>query len=163
MHRYILREKIFSIGDDFTIRNERGDDVFFVDGKVFTIRDTLLFQDMQRNTLATIRRKLLSFGPTYIIERGGRETTVHKHLFTLFRCKFTVDVPGPNDLEAAGSFLDHDYTLTAADGTVAARVHKNWVAMSDSYGIDIADGQDDALILCTAIVIDRCCHEDKGD
>ena len=162
MPRYILREKILSFGDDFTIRNERGDDVFFVDGKVLTLRDTLSFQDMQGNRLALIRRKLLSLGPSYTITRDGRDTVVHKHLFTLFRAKFTVDVPGPNDFEAAGSFLDHDYTFTDTAGNAVARVHKNWVAFSDSYGIDIAEGQDAVLLLCAAVVIDRCCHEDKG-
>jgi hypothetical protein len=32
-----------------------------------------------------------------------------KHLFTLFRCRFTVDVPGPDDLEAEGSSLEREY------------------------------------------------------
>src|ERR1035437_831475 len=52
---------------------------------------------------AFIRQKLLAWGPTYEITRNGAlAAVVKKHLFTLFRCKFTVDVPGPDDLEAEG-------------------------------------------------------------
>jgi hypothetical protein len=33
---------------------------------------------------------------------------VNKKLLTLLFCKFTVDVPGPDDLETRGRFLDHE-------------------------------------------------------
>lgn len=105
--RYIMKQKLFCWGDDFTIQNEAGHPVFFVDGKAFSFGDKLSFQDMQKNELAFIRQKLLSWGPTYEITRGGVvAATVKKHLFTLFRCRFTVDVPGPDDMQAEGSFLD---------------------------------------------------------
>jgi uncharacterized protein YxjI len=161
MSHYRIREKVLCFGDDFTIRDAAGRDVYYVDGKVLTIRDALSFQDMEGNELAVIRRKLLSIGRTYVIERGGRTTTVHKHLFTLLRCRFTVDVPGPGDLEAVGSFLDHEYEFRDAGGGVVARVGKKWLALTDTYAVDVADGADDVLILAAAIVIDRCCHEDR--
>lgn len=161
MKRFTIKEKIVCLGDDFTIRDEHGNDAYFVDGKVFTIRDVLLFQDMRGNTLATIRRKLLSLGTTYVIERDGHETTVHKHLFTLLRCTFSVDVPGPNDLEAVGSLLDHEYEFRDTSGRVAARVSKAWLALRDCYGVEVAPGVDEVLILASVIVIDRCCHEER--
>src|ERR1041385_3904936 len=109
--RYVMKQKLFCWGDDFTIRNEAGNDAFFVDGKAFTIGDKLSFQDMQGRELAFIRQKLLSWGPTYEITRDGQlAAVVKKQLFTLLRCKFTVDVPGPDDLEAQGNFLDMEYT-----------------------------------------------------
>lgn len=43
--RYVLKQKLFCWGDDFKIKNEAGEDVFFVDGKAFTIREKLSFQD----------------------------------------------------------------------------------------------------------------------
>ena len=33
----------------------------------------------------------------------------------------------------------------------------------DTYGIDIADGQDDVLYLASAVVIDLVCHGDNKD
>jgi uncharacterized protein YxjI len=85
---------------------------------------------------------------------------VKKQLFTLFRCKFTVDVPGPDDLEAAGDFLEHEYGFER-QGREVARVSKRWFSWTDTYGVDISAGEDDVLILATAVVIDMVCHEDK--
>ena len=157
--RYVMKQKLLSWGDDFTIRDAEGRDIYFVDGKVFTLGDQLSFQDMHGNELAYIRQRLLSFGPTFEITRGGElAAVVHKHLFTFFRCTFSVDVPGPDDLEATGDFLDYEYAF-ARRGSVVAQVSKRWFAWADTYGVEIADGEDDLLVLASAVVIDQCCHE----
>src|ERR671919_630642 len=97
--RYVMRERILSWGDDFTIKNADGEDVYYVDGRAFSFGDKLSFKDMRGNELAFIDQKLLSLGPQYEIIRGGRTVAVvKKHLFTLFHARFTVDVPGPDDL-----------------------------------------------------------------
>ena len=159
--RYLLKQKLFSWGDDFKIKNEAGEDVFFVDGKVFTIGDKLSFQDLTGNELAFIRQKLLSWGPTYQIYRNGDlAAVVKKHLFTLFRCKFTVDVPGPDDLEAAGDFWHHEYAFRRGDRGVAW-VSKRWFSWSDTYGVEIADGEDAVLVLASTVVIDMVCHQES--
>src|SRR6195256_6394656 len=98
---YLMKQKLFSWGDDFTIKDDSGQDRFFVDGKAFSLGDQLSFQDMRGNELAFIRQKLLAWGPTYEIHgRGQLRAVVKKAIFTLFRCSFSVDVPGPDDLEA---------------------------------------------------------------
>lgn len=159
--RYLMKQKLFSWGDDFTIRNAAGEDVFFVDGKAFSFGDKLSFQDMQKNELAFIRQKLMSWGPTYEITRNGElAAVVKKQLFTLFHCKFTVDVPGPDDLEAQGDFLDMEYTFRRGDQTVA-EVSKRWFTFSDTYGVDVGQGEDHVLILASTVVIDMVCHADR--
>ena len=70
-----------------------------------------------------------------------------------------MDVPGPDDLEAQGSFLDHEYTITRS-GHAAATVSKRWFSWTDTYGIEIGDGEDDVLVLATAVVVDLVCHSD---
>ncbi|MCW2957046.1 MAG: hypothetical protein JWO69_1915 [Thermoleophilia bacterium] len=162
--RYVMRQKIISWGDDFTIKDADGRDAYRVDGKVLSFGDKLRFLDAQSGAeVARIDQRLLSFGPTYEITRGGQHVaTVKKKLFTLFRAKFTVDVPGPDDLEATGSFLDHEYTFARAGRTVAS-VSKRYFSFTDTYGLDIAPGEDDVLILASAVVIDLCIHDDKKD
>ncbi len=159
--RYVMKQKLFCWGDDFRIKNEAGADVFFVDGRAFSIGNKLSFQDMSGNELAFIRQKLLSWGPTYEITRGDELlAVVKKHLFTLFRCKFTVDVPGPDDLEAQGSFMDMEYTFERG-GRIVAQVSKRWFSWTDTYGVDINRGEDDVLILASTVVIDMICHADS--
>ena len=85
--RYLMKEKLFSWGDDFTIKDDAGRDVYFVDGKVFTWGKQLSFQDMEGNELLYIKQQLLSWGPKYEITRGGETVAVvTKELFTLFSC-----------------------------------------------------------------------------
>lgn len=154
--RYIMRQKLLSIGDDFVIKTAGGQDAFYVDGKVFTLRDRISFQDMSGNELVSITRRLLSWGPTWDIERSGQSVAVVKEaLFTLFGHRFTVDVPGPDDLEAKGNFTDHEYTFTR-DGRTIANVSRRWFSLTDTYGVDIADGEDDVLILASTVVIEKC-------
>lgn len=161
--RYTMKQKWLSFGDDFRILDERGSDVFYVDGRVFSIGQKLSFQDVHGNELAFIRQRLLTLGKTFEIEREGRTVpTVHKHLFTLLRCAFTVDVPGPNDLEATGNLLEHEYEFRRGRQTVAT-VSKRWFTITDTYGVDIPAGQDVVLLLCAAVVIDLCCHGDRRD
>src|SRR5579862_7865981 len=134
--RYMMKKKLFSIGSDFTIRDENGNDAFFVDGKVLTLRDRLIFQDMSGNELAVIQKKILSLGNTYEIYHNDQLSAVVKEsLFTLLGHRFTVDdVHGPNDLEARGNFNDHQYTLTRA-GRAVAEVSESWFTVADTYGV----------------------------
>lgn len=161
--RYVMKQKFWSLGDDFRIQDAEGRDVFYVDGRAFSWGDKLSFQDLEGRELAFIRQRLLAWGPTYEIESQGRlVAVVKKKLFTLLHCRFTVDVPGPDDLEAEGSFLDHEYNLTR-HGQQVAQVSKRWFSWTDTYGVDIAEGEDDVLILATAVVIDMVCHQEgKG-
>jgi len=160
--RYAMKQKLFCWGDDYRILDDDGRDVYLVDGKAFVVlRKRLAFLDMRGNELAEIRQKLLSWGPSFEILRDGRlVATVRKHLFTIALCKFTVDVPGPDDLEATGNLFDYEYTFRRGGRTVAS-VSKRYFAFTDSYGVDIAPGEDDVLILASTVVIDLCCHGDS--
>ena len=159
--RYLMKQKLFAWGDDFHIRDADGREVFFVDGKAFSFGDQLSFQDLAGNELALIRQKLFSFGPTYEIHRNGAlAAVIKKELFTFLSCRFMVDVPGPDDLEARGNFLEHEYTFTRGERVVAT-VSRQWFSFADTYGVDIAPGQDDVLILAGTVVIDMVCHSDR--
>ncbi len=159
--RYVMKQKLFAWGDDFAIRNDAGQEVFFVDGRAFSIGEKLSFQDMNGNELAFIKQRLLSWGPTYEIYRGGQlAAIVKKELFTFFRCRFTVDVPGPDDIEAQGDFMDMEYVFQRGNRAVA-EVSKRWFSWTDTYGVEIAEGEDDVLILASTVVIDMVCHSDK--
>ena len=150
----VIRERFFSVGDDFDVLDEHGDKVFHVDGKVLSVRDKLVIEDLDGNELASVHRHLVSLRPTYEIRIGGEEAAeVKKKLFTPFRDKFTIDVPGPDDLEMKGDLLDHEYVIEQ-DGEQVAAVSKRWLTVRDTYAVDIAPGEDDLLILAGVLVID---------
>ena len=159
--RYVMRQKLLSLADNFTIKNEQEQDVFLVKGKVFSFGDKLSFQDLAGNELVFIDQRLLNWSPTYEIwKQGELLAVVKRELFSFIHHRFTVDVPGPNDLEAEGDFLDHEYMITRG-GSVVATVSKRWFSWADTYGIEVADGEDDVLVLATAVVVDMVCHDDN--
>ena len=159
--RYVMKQKLLSWGDDFTIKDANGVDRFFVDGKVFTLGDKLSFQDMSGNELARIEQKLLSLVRQYRIYRDDQLiATVKKKPFTLFHNAFELEDAAPGDLDATGDFFDREYEFTR-DGRTIARVSKKFFSWTDTYGVDIADGEDDVLILATTVVIDQCCHDQQ--
>jgi len=159
--RYVMRQKLLSLSDSFTIKNEQEQDVFVVKGKLFSFGDKLSFQDLSGNELVFIDQRLLNWSPTYELWKGKELLAVVKReLFSFIHHRFTVDVPGPNDLEAEGDFLDHEYTITRG-GSVVATVSKRWFSWTDTYGIEVADGEDDVLLLATAVVVDMVCHDDS--
>jgi uncharacterized protein YxjI len=160
--RYVMKQDLISFGDDFTIKDDEGREVYNVDGKAFTLlREKLAFNDANGKELAFIRERIIAMTPSYeILRNGDVAAVVKKDLINVFRVGFTVDVPGPDDLEATGSLLDHEYTFKRGSKTVAT-VSKKWFRLTDTYGVDIADGEDPVLTLASAVVIDMICHADK--
>ena len=162
MARYRLRQRLLSIGDDFTIEDERGAPAFRVDGKVMRIRETFVLEDLDVNELLTIREKKLALRDSMTLLRGGEViATIRKAWVSLIRDRFEIDLEQGSDLVARGDLLDHEYEIRRGDDVVA-RVSKSWFSIRDSYGIDIAPGEDDALVLGVAVAIDEMVHDGDG-
>ncbi|BCX46985.1 Tubby C2 family protein [Haloferula helveola] len=158
---YQIREKFWSWGDDFKICDNVGRPVFQVKGKAFSWGDKLSFQDMAGQELAFISQKMFSMMPRYEIHRNGQLFAEVVKEFRWFSKEFTLDVPGPNDYTIKGRFWTHDYEFTRG-GRVVANVSKEFFSMSDVYGVQIVDGEDDVAILAACIVIDQVLHDGSG-
>jgi len=163
MPRYKMRQKLISIGEDFTIEDESGRAVYKVDGKVLSIRETFVIEDMSGREVATIREKKLAIRDSMKILRDGKTVaTVKKALISPFTDRFDVEVEDGDDLKVKGNLLDHEYEIKR-DGDTIATVSKHWFTLRDTYGIDIAAGQDDALLLAVAVALDEMAHDpDEG-
>lgn len=152
--RYVIRERFFRLGEDSDITDEAGQPVYIVDGKVLTLRDTVIVRDLSGTEVAKVERKLIALRPTYhITSRGEELAEVRKKLFSPFVDRFTIDVPGPDDLRVTGSIFEHEYSIERG-GQVVATVSKRWLSLTETYGVDIAEGEDDALILASVLALD---------
>jgi uncharacterized protein YxjI len=160
---YLIRERFFHLGEDFDITDEEGRPVLHVDGKVFSVRDRLVLRDPAGREVAEVRRKLVALRPTYQVSAGGQEIAeVRRHMFTPFGDRFTIDVPGPDDLEMRGNLLDHEFTIERGGGTVAT-VSRRWFSMRDTYAVDVAPGQDDLVILAAVLALDLANDRERRD
>jgi len=157
--KYQMREKMFAIGDDYWIEADGGRRAFKVDGKALRIRKTLVLETPAGDELFKIQKKMLSIRDTMEIERAGNTVaTVEKALITPLRDRFSIEVEDGEDMEASGNVVDHEYKIERG-GDKLAEVSKRWFRMRDTYGIEIAAAQDDALILAVAVCIDQMSHD----
>ncbi len=46
---------------------------------------------------------------------------------------------------------------------MVARISRAWFRPRDTYGVEVADGVDDALVLAAAVCLDRIHHEEEED
>jgi uncharacterized protein YxjI len=154
--RYRMVEKLASFGDDFFIQNDQGQRVFKVDGKALRLRNTLVFRDMAGNEHCKIQERFARIRASMEIEApgGGRLALVQKAMVTPLRDRFVVKIGDGPDLELQGNIIDHEYRIGDA-----ATISKRWFRVRDSYGVEVAPGQNDLLILAATVCIDQLSHD----
>lgn len=153
--RYKMREKMVSIGDDFWIENQQGQKVFKVDGKALRVRDTLKFEDRHGKELCKIQEKKVRVKDSMNIESPDGKTlaSVKKALITPLRDRWTVKIANGPDMDVQGNIVDHEYKIEEGR-TKVAEVSKKWFRVRDTYGVEIAPGQNDIAILAITVAID---------
>jgi uncharacterized protein YxjI len=161
MTRYQVRERMFSIGDDFWITDEMGNRVFLVDGKALRLRETFELKDATGAIVATVKKKLIAILDTMKIEHDGAVVaTVRKAMISPLHHKSIIDLADGGQLEAVGNIVDKEFDILAA-GQPIAHVSRAWFRLRDTYGVDVAPGQNDALILAIAVCLDRIHHDEE--
>ena len=161
-NRYQMRQRMFSLGDDFYIQDEQGRRAFKVDGKALRVRSTLKFEDANGRELYKIQERIARVRDSMTIERpdGSAAAKVHNALITPLRDRWAIDVPGGADMSTKGNIVNHEYKIEQG-GAVVATVSRRWFRVRDTYGVEIAPGQDDALLLAITVVIDMMAHQGR--
>lgn len=159
--KYVLKQKLFSIGDDFNILDENNDKIYKIDGKLLTIGEKFYFEDKKGNKIFKIKKKLIRFTDTYHIEKDKKVyAKISKDMFTIFGEKFELETPY-GDIKIKGNIIDYDFSFYFEKRKVAT-VSKKLVSIRDKYTIDIDESfPDHPLILACTMVIDMICHNDK--
>lgn len=157
---YRMRQRLVSIGDDYWIEDEDGRRAYKVNGKALRVRQTLNFEDAHGNTMLKIQERKLRVRDTMEIEdaEGRSVATVKKALVTPLRERMSVSVEGGQDLDVHGNIVDHEYSIEAG-GAKVAEISKRWFRVADTYGVEIAPGQNEILLLAVTAVIDSMTHD----
>jgi uncharacterized protein YxjI len=151
---YVIRERLFRLGEDSDITDEAGRRVLHVDGKVLSLHHRLILQDRAGREVGQVHRKLAALRPTYEITLGGKDVAeVRRHLFTPFGERFSIGVHGAGGMQIDGDLLSHEFTI-GRDGQIVATISKRWLTMTASYAVKIAPGEDEVLILASVLALD---------
>ena len=85
---------------------------------------------------------------------------MRKHFFSLIQQQFSIDAH-EGALEMDGDLFSHEFTINRAGETVAT-VSKRWFSLTSTYGVDIAPGQNDLVILASVLALDLALDEERS-
>lgn len=155
---YVLHHRLLSLGRSYTIQDDAGQPRFNVESEVLSFGHRHTFLDLSGSPLAVIEKRIFSFRPTFRILRPDGEVDEVTRRLSFFGERFVIDVPGFDDYEVRGDIFNHEYTVSR-DGREVATVSKQWFNLTDTYGVQVAPGEDDVLLLAAAVVIDEINEE----
>jgi uncharacterized protein YxjI len=150
-----MREKMFAVGDDFWIDTDDDRHAFKVNGKAMRMRKTFILENADGDELIKIQERKLSIRDKMELEHDGEQVaTIKKALISPLRDRYAIELNDGGELSAKGNIVDHEYKIER-DGDTVAEISKRWFRIRDTYGIEVAPGQDDAVILAAAVCIDE--------
>lgn len=157
--RYYMKSKFFKIKEDFWIKNEYGEDVYFVDNKFLTFG--LQFDILKNDRLLySVKEKLLTFMSNYKMFEQGNVVAEISQKFTFFRDKLNISSKY-GDLTIKGDFFDYNYEIYKGK-KIIAKVTKEFFSFTDNYYIDV-NFEDEAFILALAVIIDNIIDKQKNN
>lgn len=157
--RYLVKERIFTLADRFNIEDQYGNPQYEIVGEIFTFGNKLRMYDLNGRELIYIEQKLFRFLPEYNIYKNGQLLAKIKKELTFFKPHFTIE-SSYGRLEIQGDIFHHEFNILR-NGRPIAWISKKWIALSDTYAIDIEDGEDDEFILSIVITLDQVFYDGK--
>jgi uncharacterized protein YxjI len=156
VNRYIMRQRMVALGQDFVINDGYGRPAYKIDGKVRMIKESLKFRDMQGNLLYKLDEKVLRIRESFnILDANGQlAAKVHNAIIDPLRERFTIEIPGSENMTTRGKVIWAQYDVLRG-GQQVAKISKqfSWIGR-DQYVVDIVQGENDCLILAITVVID---------
>ena len=107
-----IRQKVFSWVDRFTIKDESGNDKYFVEGEFFSWGKKLHVSDPDGNEVAFIQQKVFSLLPKFFVFVNGNQIAEIVKEFTFLRPKYSI--------EGLGVVLAIDCVMAAEDDAAIA-------------------------------------------
>jgi uncharacterized protein YxjI len=152
--QYRIREKALSLGDDFWIETASGERAYKVDGKTLGDRGTFVLKSAAGEPLYTLHeQEPAGARDVMVIERGGQPAaTVRKQIVGLHR-RYSIETGRGDLLSVQGDFFASEFSFER-DGDAVAQVSDRWFGIHHALGVEIASGEDDALILAATLCVD---------
>lgn len=149
--KFVMREDLLSIGDDYWIEDESGRKAYHVDGKA-GVRDRFVLEDASGREVASIKEKRLTVRDKMKIERDG-DTIATVRRSVGWGDRYQVEIEGGGELHAHGKIAKREIEIER-DGRKVAEVSKKWFKIRDSYGVEIDGTEDEALILAAIVAME---------
>ncbi|MFC4322576.1 LURP-one-related/scramblase family protein [Litchfieldia salsa] len=157
MKNLFIKQKVFSLGGKFTVKDQQEKDVYFVEGSFMKIPKTFSLMNTARDEIALITKKMFSFLPKFFVEVNGQEVLTIKKEFSFFKPRYSIDAAG---IEVHGNWWDMDFKVLQ-HGEVVGQVTKEWFTWGDSYKVQIMNEEMETIIIAIVVAID-CVKADEA-
>lgn len=152
--RFLVKGKI-AIGRDFEATRPDGTRAWFVDGK-WGMRPRAEIHDGSgavthhvRGTLVGIPKQLT------ITDAAGTELAFLKaKMFSPLRNAMTISLAGGGEWQLQGNLIEKEYAVTEQGRTVV-HITQKFLAIRDTFTVDVADGVDPGLAMAVLWAVDR--------
>ncbi|MET8831076.1 LURP-one-related family protein [Streptomyces sp. NPDC004610] len=162
--RFLVRERLLGIGDDYWIEDDRGHKAFLVDGKALRLRDTFELKDPQGRVLIDIRQKMFALRDTMVIERDGEPLArIRRKRLSLLRNHYRVALADGTELDVSGKILDREFAIEY-DGELLAVISRRFLHVRETYGVDVVrEDADPALLIAVTVCVIQLADKERGE
>jgi len=158
MSQLYMKQKVFSIGEKFTVKDQDERDRYYVEGSFMRFPKTFSIMDTGREEVALITKKMLSFLPTFFVEVEGKEVLTIKKELSFFKHRYTIDAAG---IEVRGNWWDMNFQVLE-HGEVVGDVAKEWFSWGDSYRVNVHKENMEKVMIALVVAIDCVKADEKS-
>ncbi|MEI6887309.1 MAG: LURP-one-related family protein [bacterium] len=153
-----LQQKVFSFTTQFSIKDEIGNDKYFVKGELISLGKRLHLLNASNQEIALVAQQLLTFLPKFKVFVNNFEVAEIVKEFTILKPKYKIN--GLN-WTIDGDFFGHDYQILNG-GSPIVSIHKKWMSWGDSYEVEIVPGTDEIMALAVVLAIDSVLESEES-
>ncbi len=156
--QYIIEQKIVAMRDTFGIKDRNGNLLAYAKRKIVSWGPQFFFETPDGQRLGEMRGKVLTIRPTFeMYDLQGLVAVVKKKVLKLLGSEWWLEDSSGREIgRIKGNITEHDFSIQSPSGMEIALIHKKWVSIRDSYGIEILSHElDPYVIVAYAIAMDH--------
>lgn len=150
--KVIIKNKFFSLGGSSSVKDEKGEDVFFVKGRFLSPTHVKWVCDKNKNKLFKVRNKWFNFinERAYVYER---KTKIAKVKHPLFSGKKFVVEGYKDEILINGDFFSPESNITK-NGKLIGTINRKFAVVNDTFSLE-AEEEDMPFMIALVIAIDN--------
>jgi uncharacterized protein YxjI len=148
-----MRQPWFTIGDDLVVRNDAGEVVYKVDGKLLSFRSSATIWDREGREVVSVREVLLTLDATSTLERNREPWGAVKLVRGAPDLKERFAVESKDDASLVVRDTGFQEYRVERGSSCVAMIVKAQLGIRESYDITISAGEDEGLVLGITVAI----------
>lgn len=153
MKKFYFKEKIFKITDHYAIKDEKGQEIYFLDQDLKLIGYKANIKNLITSQSFQIERRILNLFPTYeVLFEDGSKLEV-KMQFSILKRKVNVYYKN-EEIKLEGKIFDFNFDIYTSNNLIAS-IDKKIISLSDQYELTVIDEKySDVLVALTICLND---------